>query len=573
MRALIATPVLATCLAASAFVAASLEATPARACGGLFCNSAQPVNQAAERILFIQNADQTQTAVIEIQYEGPSDSFSWVLPVPGTPEVSVSSKLAFDRLQAATNPQFTLNRSFEPGCEQPNFLGGGQRGAFAPGADSDSAGSGPPPVEVIAMGTVGPFDYQVISVRDDLADPADAAIMWLEDNGYDVTALGPSVLGPYLEDGLNLIGFRLTKSSSAGSIRPIVITYDATLPFIPIRPTAVAANPDMGILVWVASQSRTIPDNFKALEINEALIDWFNPMGTYADVVTKAADEAGGQGFVTELAAPSDTLEGVILQPYEEQEWMRISSQSYPSPIDLFNEARQIFGGWDGFAEVVAAPAITLPQGESIENFLGCPNCFMGVAGFAIDQTALLKALYDKVYKPVAETDRLLHSRPYVTRLYTTMSADEMTMDPVFNFNSDLADVSNQHTADLITSCEGDTFHVKLPQGDTVYGTEPNVWPMDAMDDQPAARKVLSLTTTGDGDVTMDNSATIARLLRDSALDRGDTAALEDEPHFTGSGEGCSVGPRDGAETLAGHAAPWLLALAALARRRRSGRG
>lgn len=570
MRALFASSILAGALGASALVAPPR----AQACGGLFCNAAQPVNQAAERILFVQHADGTQTAVIEIQYEGPSESFSWVLPVPGSPDVGVSTKAAFDRLQSATNPQFMLNRTFEEGCDARNTLSGaGTSVGRAEAGGAQDAGAAPPPVTVIAMGTVGPFDYQVISVRDDLPDPADAAIMWLEDNGYDVTALGPSVLGPYLADGLNLIGFRLTKSGSSGSIRPIVITYDASLPFIPIRPTAVAANPDMGILVWVASQSRTIPDNFKALEINEALIDWFQPMNTYGDVVTAAADEAGGQGFVTELAADSDTLDGVILQDWEEQEWMRISSQSYASPLELFNDATSIFGGWDGFGEVVQPPAVTLPAGTSVDDFLGCPNCYVGDPGFSIDQAALLKALYEKVYKPLAETDKLLLSRPYVTRFYTTMSADEMTMDPVFNFNSDLPDVSNTHVATLVQSCDGNTWHMELPQGDVVYGTEPNTWPMDAMVEQPAARKVLSLTTAGDGEVDMDNSDMIAKLLRDSALDRGDTAALapDDQPQLTGgSGDsGCNVANADGLSTLAGHGALWALALGLVARRRR----
>src|SRR5688500_944630 len=85
----------------------------AHACGGLFCNSAQPVNQAAERILFVENDDGTVTAVIEIQYEGPAESFSWVLPVPGVPLLSFSSTLAFDRLQSATNPTYMLQTTFE----------------------------------------------------------------------------------------------------------------------------------------------------------------------------------------------------------------------------------------------------------------------------------------------------------------------------------------------------------------------------------------------------------------------------------------------------------------------------
>jgi len=41
---------------------------PAQACGGLFCSASAPVNQAAERIIFSKNADQTVTAVVQIQY-------------------------------------------------------------------------------------------------------------------------------------------------------------------------------------------------------------------------------------------------------------------------------------------------------------------------------------------------------------------------------------------------------------------------------------------------------------------------------------------------------------------------
>ena len=45
------------------------------ACGGLFCSAANPVNQAAERIIFAQSAGRVD-AVIEIQYEGPSEGRS-----------------------------------------------------------------------------------------------------------------------------------------------------------------------------------------------------------------------------------------------------------------------------------------------------------------------------------------------------------------------------------------------------------------------------------------------------------------------------------------------------------------
>jgi hypothetical protein len=67
-------------LAATALFAAAgaVCARPALACGGFFCSQQQPVNQAAERIIFADNGDGTVTAVIQILYQGPSESrHSW----------------------------------------------------------------------------------------------------------------------------------------------------------------------------------------------------------------------------------------------------------------------------------------------------------------------------------------------------------------------------------------------------------------------------------------------------------------------------------------------------------------
>ncbi|MGB5221579.1 MAG: DUF2330 domain-containing protein, partial [Polyangiales bacterium] len=66
----------------------------------MFCSATAPVNQAAGRIIFSKNEDGSVTAVVQIQYQGPSEEFAWVLPVPGIPEVNVSSDLAFARVLA-----------------------------------------------------------------------------------------------------------------------------------------------------------------------------------------------------------------------------------------------------------------------------------------------------------------------------------------------------------------------------------------------------------------------------------------------------------------------------------------
>ena len=562
-------------IVAIALTALAATPRPGHACGGLFCDNTQPVNQAAERIIFAENGDGTVTAVIEIQYQGAAEQFSWVLPVPGVPDVDVSSVAAFDRLQQQTNPQFNLQTTFEDCGGGDGAAFGNTSGADAPTratADSVDDQGG---VVVLAAGTVGPFDFEVISLDATLDDAADVALDWLGDNGYEVTALAPEVLGPYLEDGLNLLAFRLNKQNDVGSIRPIMITYTSELPFIPIRPTAVAANDDMGVMVFVTSGDRAIPKNYKALELNEALIDWFNPMATYNDVVIAAADEASGQGFVTEYADSSDTLEGVVVQDWERDSWQDLMAREFSEPIQFLFEASDLYSSWDGFQDAVR-DGVTLPEGIDIDDFLGCPRCYEGQTGFELDVDAFRLALFDQVIKPMFGTEDLIQSRPYITRLYTTLSAEEMTLDPSFDFNPDLPTVSNVRNADQFIKCDG-TFEITLESGDVIFGENQGVWPMAAVADQPAARRIMQLSTQGMGEVVTDNSEVIAGLLSERAPPGGPTG-----PGGTTSNPGGGDDDGDGGDgggglcavqTGPGAASAWLLiALALLPLRRRSSR-
>ena len=53
----------------------------------------------------------------------------------------------------------------------------------------------------------------------------------------------------------------------------------------------------------------------------------------------------------------------------------------------------------------------------------------------------------------------MVDGHDYLTRLYTTMSADEMTIDPEFVVDPGLPDVSNVHDeAVWITECDRDHF-------------------------------------------------------------------------------------------------------------------
>lgn len=500
-------------LAVAALLAVNLSFLhTAKACGGLFCSAANPVNQSAERIVFATDGQRT-TAIIEIVYEGPSESFSWVLPVAGEPDVAVSSTAALARLQAQTNPVYRLQTNIVGECDSGS---GAVFNAGRTGGDAAAEGATDPTVTVLASGNVGPYDYELISIDPGDSDVVDVAIAWLGDNGYDVTALGEGRLRPYLEAGLNLLAFRLTKNASAGSIRPVMLTYDGSRPMIPIRPTAVAANDDMGVLVWVLGEARAIPVNYRSLILNEALIDWFNPNQNYNDVVIAAANEAGGHGFVTELAGASSALSPIGLTDFEQTAFANLDAQQ--SAEELLSGASAL-AGLDGFVDAVRNH-VPLPDGVDAETFAQCVQCYLEGSNGAfenLDKQAFLAELEQRVVEPMRASQALFDEHAYVTRLYTTLSADEMTEDPAFDFNSDLDEVSNIHVATRDIECNdlGNPdveWEAAMPDGATIEGRG-STWPITFEDGQPANRAVLQLGTRGRGTTLTDNGPRIADLI------------------------------------------------------------
>ncbi len=538
--------VLSSGLGVASLVAALVSnPAPAHACGGFFCNAAQPVNQAAERIIFARGDDGEVTALIQIQYSGPSENFAWMLPVQGVPEVGVSSNSAFDRLQAATNPVYQLNTTVEGTCDGGGSFFRGSSTDFPDSADGGAIDDGAPrpPVNVLDSGTVGPYDFVIINVDPSLEDLAAEAIAWLGENRYDVDEFGADMLEIYLEQGMNLLAFRLTKGADAGSIRPVRLSFGPGLPSIPIRPTAVAATDDMGVMVWVLGEHRAIPANYRDLELNEALIDWISPSRNYNDVVTQAANEAGGQGFVTEMAGPAVPLSEAIWPSWQASQFEWLRSEDWTRREGEFVSFLSNFVGLDGMGEILLRH-IAVPEGLTEDDFFACLSCYVAfdvedIEG--LEPSLLLDEMAEDVIAPMEETAALFETIPYVTRLYTTMSAHEMTVDPVFDFNADLGDVSNQHVADRIIECSRHIerseapYRVILPGGEVVRGVG-STWPFAVGDeDMPAVRRVRRVGTEGEGAVIDDNVEQIqATLVRHNATVSGPPGLLNCSATNTG---------------------------------------
>ena len=328
-------------LATAVIVAGLALAQPVLACGGFFCIDT-PVDQNAERIIFTQNGDGTVSAYVQIEYTGAAPDFSWILPLPDVidaedVEVPEDAMEAFRELEVATDPVFIPPPLPECATRPPMVTA-----AAAPAAES---------VEVFASGEVGPYGFDVVGSED-----PDALVSWLRDNSYRVTEAMEPLIDLYVEEQFVFLAMKLRPDQGAQDVEPVKVTYPSSQPMIPLRLTAVAANPNMAVMVWIYADVQAAPVNYGKMEIANDELVFFGRgrSNNYRQLMGQKADELEGQAFITEYAAPTNQL-----------------SVAHPLLQDLSSRYA------------------------------------------------------------------------YVTRLNTVISPEEMTVDPVFDYDSRLDDVSN----------------------------------------------------------------------------------------------------------------------------------
>jgi hypothetical protein len=281
--------------------------------------------------------------------------------------------------------------------------------------------------------------------------------------------------------------------------------------------------------------------NYRSLVLDDARIDWLSagvfaagtlpkggvgPVGphvtrpsNYDAIVAAATREAGGHGFVTELGGPASQFRPVVWWSLDAKELPSIADQHYADGIDAIVAANRLFGSWDGWQDAIRG-ATSLPAGVSISEFARDPSRYRGLA--KVDKLRLFELLREDVVKPVADAAAMFDRAPYLTRLYGVMGPNEMTVDPVFDYDVGLAQVSSVHVARQVIDCtptpnrQDAAWRVRVPQGGVIAG-KGRQWP--AADTMPANLKIVDLSGGGAGRVVKDNSDEIGRRLFTTGTD------------------------------------------------------
>jgi MYXO-CTERM domain-containing protein len=570
-------------LAALASATTFLTPDTAQACGGTFCDGqAMPVEQTGENILFVKDGQRVE-AHIQIQYNPDTDAsqFAWVIPVPTVPEFSVGSQPLFDNLLNGSVPRYGRNVSFT--CDDNNFAdetGGESSSDSGSGEGGQDGGTGSDPTVVLEE-TVGAYDITVLQ-----GGTVESLMQWLGDNGYTQDPAAEPVFADYLDKDFLFVALKLTTNAEVDEIHPIVLTQEGPEvdECIPLLLTAVAAEENMEVRSFFLGDNRTVPTNYKHVEVNPLRIDWANNANNYKEVITLAVDHADAEGraFVTEYAGTSDVVNDVFIHP--DADGSLFNDHATPSSVAI--NLLQAWGlmscnEWEGciFNSELIKPILDeympVPEGVNPWDFYDCPECFEGVANFDLwDGTAFGAKIEERILEPARHANVILGENPYLTRLYTTISPHEMTEDPLFDENPDLADIPALRMAQADIQCD-DSVIWTLPGGMQVASASVNVFPEFPGED-PWAMTVEQGTTIGAPQVLADTCPQIISAI-DTQNDKfnfegnygecGDNPKAGEDGRFTGDDSGSCACTSD--RNTGGSTGLLLLGLAGLGLRRR----
>jgi hypothetical protein len=512
-------------------------ARPAAACGGFFCNQPngpndQPVAQTAENVLFAMdrtpNGQFALTAHVQIFYTGPADRFSWVVPVDSEPKLGVGSNAVFNVLLGATQPRFQIEWRETGICRVANppppaaspAPPASPGGAFA----ADAGAGGRPGVAVAFRGDVGPYDAAVIKSTDP-NDPK-PLIDWLVANRYFVSPESTRLIEQYVREDKYFVAIRLLSEKGVSEIQPLTMKFLGPGPCVPLRLTAIASIRDLRVNLWVLAESRVVPENYYEMEINPARIDWFSGGANYVDLVKQAADQAGGNAFITEYAGPTDMFRGRLFQPGR---YNLAGIRQALTPPDALDQIAFMGFSRDTQLLIILRNHIPLPErlrmmGIDERTFYNQLRVFWDQyqADFKpFDAVALATELDAKIITPLREVQELFDQHARLTRLATFISPEEMKVDPTFVMNSSLPDVPVVRTA-LATRVCGDRQYdrcsapVRLepPGTDPIwflprpqnycYGQQANAYNRANVDAMPALYRAWARDSASEGAARVD---------------------------------------------------------------------
>jgi hypothetical protein len=149
------------------------------------------------------------------------------------------------------------------------------------------------------------------------------------------------------------------------------------------------------------------------------------------------------------IGDPAEFLDETLSQGLPRDDQMRaLIRRHIPMPARVLEEGALeiVFGGdRDAYRRAQEEGQLVAIAESSFYNNMRAYEEYTGNLEF--DPGALVQDLQSVVVDPLKQAQELFGRESYLTRLFTTLLADEMTVDPMFSFNPDLGGVENLRSA------------------------------------------------------------------------------------------------------------------------------
>ena len=331
-------------------------AGPAHAWGILLSRDGVPVEITEVNALFIVGEDST-TVHLKTHFDGASEDFVWLVPVPSTSRIELSHNDIFERLDEETLPRYALLSEF-PGF--PSVPGG----PWNDEAIKEQFGFVPDLPELAFESefneacfnmayewffpTFSFFDcsfricHTVILESVQERETHSATIIkaqspreiaaWVADRGYEANLLNAAILQSYLEENHAILAVEVTPPAYlehlqwVNQLQPIAFTYAGDAITAPLQLAANTGSISGKLTVYIAAERRAILENYLHVHLNQARLSWISLYGfslgrsvspsNYDRILSEAIAEAGYHAFSTEYAveraARTDPVESNI---------------------------------------------------------------------------------------------------------------------------------------------------------------------------------------------------------------------------------------------------------------------
>ena len=492
-------------------------AGPAHAWGTLLSRDGVPVEITEINALFIVGEDST-TVHLKTHFDGASEDFVWLVPVPSTSRIELSHNDIFTRLDEETRPRYNLlldeavemwstkkmEELFGLVPDLPELAFEHERNEncynlveerFFPDIIFDIFDCF---CKDVSLQYVQERDTHFATIMK--AQAPSEVTDWLMERGYESGRLNAAILQTYLAEGHATLAVEVTPSAYlehlwANQIQSIAFTYAGNAITVPLQ-LAVSAGAISGKLtVDIAAEHRAIPENYLHVHLNQARLDWMDLYGdlypglwgpplpsNYDEILAEAIAEAGYHAFSTEYAVERADHTDIVESSID------LESLYNPENLDAFMSdlwyrdilPRNKFGNptaeFDLKLLQLLRQHIPIPDAvlEDIkQRYNGSDERFHEYAESAFysspdqyedfyenewfDFSGFVDDWVTYIHEPNARVQQALMDRPYLTRLATFVVPNQTKIDPVFNFNPDLGPVNHLYNLGRLGfECRGD---------------------------------------------------------------------------------------------------------------------